>query len=239
MPKACTVGFVKRFELILRALVPDELMTWEQHGFVLSFQQQPRRLAAEHVDNHRPRHSRDGAGAPVQTVQLHDAVARRAAIVDDDVGDVDQLLAGGMGRLGLLAMGAGNDGDDRKPPLLRAPRHFHWDGPDSTGGNDDERIIRTKVEAIQNLIGIALVFFQMERRAKAICADDSGMIREGLFYQSDESHEAALTRGHLFAHHAGMSATEEKHQSTFRDAFSKQARSLLNRAHLGCFYMIE
>ena len=121
MPKACSVGFVKRFELILRALVPDELMTGKQHGFVFFFQQQARRFAAEHVDDHRPRHGRDGAGAPVQTIQLHHAIARRAAIVNNDVGEVDQLLAGGMGRLGLLAMGPGNNGDDRKPSLC-APR---------------------------------------------------------------------------------------------------------------------
>ena len=35
--------------------------------------------------------------------------------------------------------------------------------------------------------------------------------------------EAALAGRHLFAHHAGMSTTEEKHQPTFRDAIREQA----------------
>ena len=75
-------------------------------------------------------------------------------------------------------MGAGDNSDDGKPSLLRATRHFHRHGPDSAGGNDDESVIRAKVEAVQNLLGVTLVFFQIERRAKTICADDGGMIGE-------------------------------------------------------------
>ena len=57
----------------------------------------------------------------------------RAPVVNDDVGEIDQLLARRMGWRGLFTMGAGNNGDDGKPSLLRAPRHFHRHGPDSAG----------------------------------------------------------------------------------------------------------
>ena len=78
--------------------------------------------------------------------------------------------------------------------------------------------MRTKIEPLQNLLGIALILLEMERRPQAIRADDTGVIRERQLDQRHPADIAALARGHLFTHHPRMAIPEEEDQSAIGNA---------------------
>ena len=77
------------------------------------------------------------------------AISGRALVVDDDVGAVDQLLAGGVRGLGLFAVGFRDDRDYRQSALLRAHGHLDDDGADTAGGNHEKAScsIRNEIRA--------------------------------------------------------------------------------------------
>ena len=86
--------------------------------------------AADHIDDHCTGDRGNRSRAPLQAFQFDDAVAWRALVVDDQVCMIDELLAGGVGRLRLLAMCFGYDGDHGHPTSLCTCRHLdhHGDG---------------------------------------------------------------------------------------------------------------
>ena len=86
------------------------------------------------------------------------------------------FFPGRMCGLRLLAMFPRDDGNHRKTALLRAACHFHWYRTDPAGRNDDEGIIRPEFKSVQNLIGVAFVFFQVQRRTQSVRADDRRVI---------------------------------------------------------------
>ena len=49
-------------------------------------------------------------------------------------------------------------------------------GPDAAGGDHDEGIVLAEMKSTQDLLGIAFVIFEIQRRAQAVGADDIGMI---------------------------------------------------------------
>src|SRR2546430_2526818 len=63
-------------------------------------------------------------------------------------------------------------------------------------------VIRAKMKAAQNLLGVALVILQIERRAQSICANDRRMVRKRRLHEGNKTGIAALARSHLLAHHA-------------------------------------
>src|SRR6185295_7946706 len=100
---------------------------------------------------------------------------------------------------------------------LRAHGCLHDYRPNSTGGDYDERVIGSKMESFQNLLGIAFVILEIQWRTQSVRAHDRGMIRERQFHQGDETGEATLARGHFLAHHPGVAVAEKKDQAATRN----------------------
>ena len=132
-------------------------------------------------------------------------------------------------------MRARANADHRQPALFRAHRHLDNHRANAARRNHDHRVVCAKLEALQNLFGIAFVFFEMQRRAQAVRADDVGVIRQREFDHRDEADKAALARRHLFAHHSRMAIAEEKDQSLVGDAVRADLGGLFDVVELRVF----
>src|SRR5579872_128659 len=91
--QAPSIGLVEALELFGGAAVADELMARQQLGLYAARDQALGHLAAQHVDDHGSGDGGDWAGAPLEAIDFEDAIARRAVIVDDNIGDVGEFLA--------------------------------------------------------------------------------------------------------------------------------------------------
>src|SRR5262245_22323026 len=109
MGQALPVRLVEAFELLGRAGVSDALVAGEQGGLHALREEALGNAAADHVHDHAAGDGRGGPGAPLEAGELDDAVAWGALVVDDEVGDVDELLAGRVTRGSLLRVGDGAD----------------------------------------------------------------------------------------------------------------------------------
>ena len=112
-------------------------------------------------------------------------------------------------------------------PITGSPRfsrHRHLDnhGTNAARRNHDHRIVCAKLESFQNFFGIAFVFFQMQRRAQSISANDIRVVRHREFDHRYEADKAALTRRHLFAHHPRMTVAKEKDQDLYSQYCSRK-----------------
>src|SRR5262245_50054211 len=109
MLQALPVRLVEALQLFGRAGVSDELVAGEQGGRLAELEEPFGGAAADHVHDHAAGDGRGGAGAPLEALELDDAVAGGALVVDDEVGDVEELLARGVAGGGLAAVGGGAD----------------------------------------------------------------------------------------------------------------------------------
>src|SRR5207247_9062198 len=104
----------------------------------------------------------------------------------------------------------GNDGDDRHPAAPGTCRHLHDHWTNTAGGNDDERVARPEMEALEDLFRVSFVLLQIERRAEPVRADDVRVIRESQLYQGDEAGKAALPRSHLLPQQPRVALAEQE-----------------------------
>src|SRR4029453_4167094 len=88
MGEALPVSLVKPLELFLGADVALKLMAGQEYRLAAELKKAFGYLAAEHVDDHCARDGGGRPGSPVQACQLDNAIARRALIVEDHVGDI-------------------------------------------------------------------------------------------------------------------------------------------------------
>ena len=90
-----------------------------------------------------------------------------------------------------------------------------------------------ELEALEDLLGVALVLLEVEGGAEAVGADDAGVGGEGELDEGDEAGEAALPRGHLLAHHAGVAVAEEEDEAALRDALGEELGGFFDGGALG------
>src|SRR6185436_7437393 len=83
--QAFAVRLVEAFELLGRAGVPDELVAGEEGGLHALREEALGDAAADHVHDHAAGDGRGGPGAPLEALELEDAVAGGALVVDDEV----------------------------------------------------------------------------------------------------------------------------------------------------------
>ena len=93
MFEALAIGLVERFQLLRGAGISHELVAGQQHWFHASRQQRFGGSAAEHIDDGGTSNRGNRAGTPFQALELDEAIARRALVVDDQICEVDELLA--------------------------------------------------------------------------------------------------------------------------------------------------
>src|SRR5436305_5689613 len=112
---------------------------------------------------------------------------------------------------------AGHDSDYGHSAAPGSGRHFHDDRTNAAGRDDDEGIVRTKVEAFQNLLGVSFIFFQVEWGAESVGSDDVGMVGKRQLDQGDETGEASLAGRHFFAQHSRVAVAEQEYQASGGD----------------------
>src|SRR5882724_13041374 len=96
MSEALAIGIVEALQLFRGARIADELVARKQFGLNAAREEPLRHFTAKHVENHGAGDGRDRPGAPFEARDLKQAIARRAMIVNHDIGDINQFLAGGV-----------------------------------------------------------------------------------------------------------------------------------------------
>ena len=138
------------------SLIAGELMTRQHRRLVPGAKQKLRRLASQHVDDHRSRDSRKWAGPPIESLKFDNAIARRAAVVDHDVRHVDQLLSGGVRRRCVATVLNRNNRYHRESATPGVLSHLYDYRSYATRRDHNDGVVWPKAITLENALGSSL-----------------------------------------------------------------------------------
>ena len=137
-----------------------------------------------------------------ETVDTHGGIAIDAAIVDHQVGDIGQALAGGVsGRptAGLVQIG---DGHGLEPAGLALQHHFNRNRIASAVGRNHQQIARLDRILVQDGLGPALFPLQVGR------LDGVEVHHQGLFQDRNGPSEVSGAVEDFLGDHVGVPGAE-------------------------------
>src|SRR5262249_33891593 len=109
MFEALSIGLIKRFQLFRDAGITDELMTGQHHRFDPVLQHACPGSATDHINEHAASDGGGRSSQPLEPLQLEYAITRRTQVIDDNVGAISELLAGGVRWFCFFTVSLGND----------------------------------------------------------------------------------------------------------------------------------
>lgn len=158
----------------------------------------------------------------------HHGITNRGAGVENDVGEVLELLAVAVAAGASLAVGGADDGGDLHPALLKLLGHLDGNDVAATAGDDEGAVAGLEVEVAQDAIGKAADVFEEHGLTLAIRAHDEVVEGQREFDDGIEARKRTVTRPHLLDEDAAVAGTEDVDHLTGEDGLCEQVGGLLD-----------
>ena len=204
----------------------------EDFGWLAGFGETVSDLGLDGIDEQTAADGAAGGDGRFETVDFDHGIAHGRAGIEDDVGEVLELLALAVAAGAGLAVDGADDGGDLHAAPLKLLGHLDGDDIAAAAGDDEGAVAGFKVKVSQDAGGEATDVFEEHGLTLAIGPDDEVVKGEGELDDRIEAGEGAVTRPHFLDKDAAVAGAEDVDHLPVEDGLRKQIGGLLDEGKL-------
>ena len=223
---------IRGFKQLGGLLSADDGSCGKDFGGLTGFDESVGHFGFDGVHEKAAAHGAARGDGGVEVFNLDHRIPNGRAGVEDDVGEVLELLAIAVAAGAGFAVGGADDGGDLHPALLELLGHFDRHDVATAAGDDECAVAGLEIEVPQDAVRQTADVFEEHGLPLTIRSDDEVVKRQRELNDGIEAGEGAVARPHFLHQNAAVAGAKDVHHLSGEDRLCEHVGGLLDERKL-------